>query len=748
METMKNKFRSTHLQLAVLTLLSLQAQTQAQAQAQTAAAEPQAAVAPGQAASDANKADEKNNSKAITTLQTVTVTAQRRAEPLQTSSLSATVLSGDDLLKAGVNIVDQLQFVTPSTAANNFGQGVNITIRGVGKAETNTQTTTGVITYRDGVATFPGYLATEPYYDISSVQILRGPQGTFGGQNATGGAVFVDSNDPVINGGTTGYATAQFGNYKDYGFQGAVNLPVNSTFAMRVAVNHESRDSFYTITGPWTGNDGDIKMNSARVSALWKPNAALTVSFKTDYNHIDLGAYPADPVIDLNNPTRLNPSDPFHITADAPMKALDYFARQVLKVDYTFDNGMKFRSVSGHQHGSSTYKADLDGAIYSPTTNPKNWTFRDVANETIYSQEFNLISPDSGALTWLVGAYAQNDTHYFPVGEFVTGVPEGSIYSEYRLSGTNPITTRALFGQIGYLLTDDLKLIVEGRHSKNTTSNDVTVSQYGTPLLAQQSAEFTNFSGKVALNWTLNERHFLYAFAASAFRPGGLNVPVGIGIPAPFKEEKVRTVEVGWKATWLDGHVQTQTSAFYNVYKNFQVTIGYPQYPTFGFEQQLQANLGDGWQARANLGWLHSKIGKFFATDPRAATVSPCDINTGPGSASCINLTGHEQTYAPELTFNVGLERRFVMGDTTITPRINYAHISSQWATLFENRARGDELGARNLLNAQIDWERGDWTGSLYGTNLTDKRYLAAIGSGLRYAGAPRQYGVRITKFF
>ena len=158
----------------------------------------QGAEAPAAAASDAAKA---KADKDASTPQTVTVTAQRRTEPLQTSSISATVLTGDDLTKAGINVVDQLQFSTPSATVNNFGQGINFDIRGIGKAETNTQTTTGVITYRDGVATFPGYFAEEPYYDIASVQILRGPQGTFGGQNATGGAVLVESNDPDLKGG-------------------------------------------------------------------------------------------------------------------------------------------------------------------------------------------------------------------------------------------------------------------------------------------------------------------------------------------------------------------------------------------------------------------------------------------------------------------------------------------------------------------------------------------------------------------
>ena len=135
----------------------------------------------------------------------IVVTAERRRTDLQKTPIAATVLTGEVLANSGVSVVDQLQFISPAAVINNFGQGIDFNIRGIGKAEHNTQTTTGVITYRDGVATFPGYYTAEPYYDIARVEILRGPQGTFVGQNATGGAVFVASHDPVINGGHTGY---------------------------------------------------------------------------------------------------------------------------------------------------------------------------------------------------------------------------------------------------------------------------------------------------------------------------------------------------------------------------------------------------------------------------------------------------------------------------------------------------------------------------------------------------------------
>jgi len=716
---------------------------QAAQAAEMPAAEPAAQAVPADNTDKTNKSDKAENA----TLDTVVVTAERRSQPLQKSSLSATVLSGDDLLKSGVNVLDQMQFVTPSTAANNYGQGLNITIRGIGKAETNTQTKTGVITYRDGVATSPGYFASEPYYDIASVQILRGPQGTFGGQNATGGAVIVDSNDPVINGGVTGYVLGQIGNYSDYGGQGAVNLPVSSTLAARIAFNTESRDGFWNVSGPYTGGNGELRSKSVRLGVLWKPTRELSVLLKTDLNNISMGGYPAGPVASTVN-------DPFTVTANANQMARDRFGRTVLRVEYTFDDGTKFRSLTGRQSGNTAYAGDLDGtsAGYS--------VFYDSTDETLYSQEFNLISPDTSPLTWVLGAYANKDEFTVLPGNLYSGIVSSPL-TVYSFYGTTPSRTRAVFGQVSYELTDSLKLAVDARYSKTHHSLNLDIQQYGLPLSQRQSVDFSGFSGKAALNWTLDAQNFLYAFVASANRPGGLNVPVGLGPASPFDAERVTSTEFGWKASWLGGHVNTQTSVFYNNYKNFQVTIGYPAIPVFGvevntpnatriygFEQQIQAQLGDGWSARANLGLLHSALGAFFATDPRIPAAAACDPAKGPGSTSCINLDGHKQTYAPELTFNVGLEKRFVVGDNVITPRINYAHVSAQWATLFENTTLGDRLGNRNLVGAQLDWERGDFTASLYSTNLTNSRYTSAVTAGLRYAGAPRQYGVRITKFF
>jgi iron complex outermembrane receptor protein len=127
-----------------------------------------------------------------------------------------------------------------------------------------------------------------------------------------------------------------------------------------------------------------------------------------------------------------------------------------------------------------------------------------------------------------------------------------------------------------------------------------------------------------------------------------------------------------------------------------------------------------------------------------------CDPKTGGPDPNCVNVKGNPMTYAPSVTFNFSAEYRFALGNgDTLTPRINFAHISGQWASLFDNAALGDRLGVRDLLGAQLGWTTCDnmvWT--LYATNLLDKQYVTAVDSGGLYAGPPRQFGIRLSKFF
>lgn len=676
----------------------------------------------------------------------VVVTAERRTVNLQTSVVAASVLSGSDLANKGVTSVDQLQTVMPSVTIQNFGQGNDFNIRGIGKGAQNSGTLVGVVTYRDGVATFPGYFQDEPFYDIASLEVLRGPQGTFAGQNATGGAVFITEANPNFN-GLHGYIQGQYGNYNDSAAQGAINIPITDTLAARFAFDDEYRDSFYKVTGPYSGDPGRLRSSSERFSLLWKPTTDLKILFKTDWNYIDSGGYPADPYN--------APNDPFDITSNARSLAIDQFVRSVLDVSYRLPDDITLRSVSGYQKGRTALKLDADGTSLLP------FTFTDAVNEEIFSEELNIVSPDRGPLTWIGGVYYSHDTLVFPQGKYDLGEPSG-VY-DLTIQGKNPKETEAVFGQASYALPAGFQLQVGARYTWFRTTNKalLAIPEFGLAVPDHQTERDSKLTGKVALNWTFDPNDFFYAFVATGHKGGGLNTPTGAVLPPIFKPEDVTDYELGWKSTLMGGHLKTQIGGYYNDYKNFQVSIGDPDNPTqslelnvtkpstiYGLEAQGEAQYG-ALSLDLGLSLLHSELGTFYAVDPRVPGLAACSTSSGPGSATCQNLTGKQQVYAPTFTLNAGAQYVFLLGSgDTVTPRVNFGHVGGQWTTIFENVSLGDRLGDRNLVTAQLAYQHGDWTVTGYSTHLTNQHYISAINAGLRYAGAPRQYGIRLAKTF
>jgi len=130
-------------------------------------------------------------------------------------------------------------------------------------------------------------------------------------------------------------------------------------------------------------------------------------------------------------------------------------------------------------------------------------------------------------------------------------------------------------------------------------------------------------------------------------------------------------------------------------------------------------------------------LGAFTAINPNATPLVP------------VNLTGRPTSYAPAFTANIGGQYIFHLADdVTLTPRIDYSHTDADWATLFEDTATGDRLPARNIVNAQVNLEHDGWLLTAYSTNLSNQEYVAAVSYPLRYAGPPRQYGIRLRKSF
>ncbi len=189
----------------------------------------------------------------------------------------------------------------------------------------------------------------------------------------------------------------------------------------------------------------------------------------------------------------------------------------------------------------------------------------------------------------------------------------------------------------------------------------------------------------------------------------------------------------------LDGHLRTQIGGFYDTFRNFQVIIPLPNNPRlateqndprltklYGVEASAQAVMGD-LSVNANVALQHSSLGTFYTQDPRVAVGGVCDPRVGPGTATCINLGGHPQTYAPDFTFNFQVQYDIHLNDRdVITPAVTFSHISHQWGTLFDNPAKNDRLDPRDILGASLAWSHGSFTATLYGYNLTNQHYVSA----------------------
>jgi iron complex outermembrane receptor protein len=450
----------------------------------------------------------------------------------------------------------------------------------------------------------------------------------------------------------------------------------------------------------------------------------------------------ADPVVNPFDPAELNPSDPFNITNNAFNYQTDKFTRVSLNMSYTLPDEIVLRSITGYQYGITNEQIDLDGTDFLP------FTFSDYGQERIWSQEFNVVSPDKGPLRWVGGLYFQSDTVELPpaVGFdiFIPGAIPG--ITDINIIYRTPKTTDAVFGQVTYDITPTVQVEAGARYTHSTFKLDDNnffnnLPQFGVVLHA--STHDDAVTGKVALNWRPDADNMLYVFVAEGHKQNGINTD-----PAtPFGPEDVTDIEAGWKPTFFDGHMRAQIGGYYTFYRHFQLQFTTPAEmnliqnvggttKAYGFEAETQGVFGP-LSFDAGLSYEHSSLGAVTIVDP----------NTGLPVA----LGGRPLPLAPEWTANIGAQYAFPLtADVTLTPRIDYSYTSGQWATPFQRF--GEFLPERNLVNAQLQLAYRDWLGTFYVTNATDLHYVLASNVGipfsLRYAGAPRQFGIRLERKF
>ena len=698
-------------------------------------------------------------------LEVVVVTAEKRDKDLQAAAVAASVLNEEMLRRNAIDDIDDLEFATPSLTISTAGQSNQMNMRGIGKFDSGGTSTSAVATYRDGVGTVSGFFNQEPYYDIETIEVLRGPQGTFVGENAAGGAIFVNTRDPVL-GRYEGFVQAGYGDYDAKDLTGALNIPLGDNYAVRVAANHVDRDSFFdvyidpaaTIRHP--RDPGEINYNSVRLGILAKPTEPLELLLKFDYNDLDHGGHVYGNVPGFPTPIGSITGLPYgNISSDLykvgnnfiGVLAEDKMARGIFELNYAFDGGSALRWITGAQYIKTHIRNDDDGSVDEDLRQHILPVFR------VYTTEATFLSPEEQAIRWLVGAFYRREDLEFPTddGFIIFQGPDPAVQG-LTIQWDTPRTTAALYGQVAFDLTSALELELGLRLQAYESEQDVLLFIPGVLSLPRNDdSDEETLNYKVALNWQATDEHYFYAFVATGNTTGGSSVVAGV---TSFNNQTSTAFEAGWKGSLLDGQLLTQFGGFYTIIEDYQASfaavIDATATPplvsstfqnldgdtkTWGLEFQVQSQLGN-LGLDFNAAWIHSELGDDLIFDL-----------TPPGRF--IETGGKQIPWTPEYTFNIGAQYDFFLGNNLVlTPRVTYSWIDDQTVTATDRIFGGvpvDRIFDHELVNVQLNLTAEQWRAQLFMTNATEEDYIQAhSGAPLHpdaYANEPRRYGIRVT---
>jgi iron complex outermembrane receptor protein len=669
----------------------------------------------------------------------IVITAQRRVERLDQVPIAASVVSGAELTARGVSSLDDLGSLAPALNVQNQQALSYVNIRGVGLQTTNPTTSSGVANYSDGFFIPHETAINDAYYDVGQIEVLRGPQGTLVGQNSTGGAIFVNSVRPSFD-RIAGFIQQTFGDYGYSQTQGAVNVPVSNSLAIRLAENVYRRNSFYediNVGGSALTaglQPGNVASQGGRIGVKWQPTADLDMYVKYESTTRNGDGFVGKPYAELGGSSnRVDPrlSNPFVVSYDVPSWDKYRLWRAAGEINWKISESVSLRSLTGYQYTENRNQWDND-FTYAPIS-AANQQFR----EDTFEQEFNLLSNGAGAFNWILGAFYLRDST--PTLLTLTVPPTIQI-------NTGPYErSYALFGQATYRFTDKWQLLMGGRANrdeKTSTGAEQLVGFPFPPVSLDATIKTTEPTGKIALSYFPSPDSTAYVSSSRGYKPGGANPSNSVNFI--FQPEKINAYEGGYKGSFFGRQLRISGAAFYYDYKNMQTSVfdpvsqnaivNVPRARIYGGELQTDVQFGPV-TLNGGLAYTESQINQQLSLiDSRNPFAGPQDVS------------GRPLPYAPRWTANVGSIYTVPTSIGKVTATAQYSYTSRAYASVFE-AAPIDMLGSHSLTNLNLALTlKNGLRVEVYGTNVSDILYAAGtIGTGSAIWGAPRQYGGRLS---
>ena len=705
----------------------------------------------------------------------IIVTAQKRSESLQRVPLAVTAVTSDQLARSEIRDLIGVATVVPNLSLGQQLGVARVYLRGIGLENVASGAEGSIAFHLDNVFISRPVAALASFYDVGQIEVLRGPQGTLYGRNATGGSINITTRDPTQT--LTGYANLTVGNYGRVDTDGAISGPlVRDRLAVRVAFQTQDRDGFgRNIT---TGNRiDDLKTRAVRVSLLFTPNDRITMLTKADYyrqednsggyHFLGTGGFSAPgvpvPLTGLAAGGRLARNVRDIATETDPTNDIEFWGVSN-KLSFDLSDEISLTSITGYRWLRYTTTTDLD------PTSASLAPILQFERDTQFSQELQLAG-DFDRFKWLLGFFyfdEDNDgLQRVPLSTFIIGAPAPGALTQ-GFYGGGFIKTKALagFGQASYEIFDGFSLTLGARYSsEKKTNHDEFAFDFANPYdpvnppvrtVADRSRRFNSFTPKIGLDYQVTPDVLIYGSWSKGFKAGTYNLGV---LQPPVSPEKISAFEAGIKSSLFDRRLTANVAGFYYDYKDLQVsklngqTIQLENAANaeiYGLEVELQARLGPRVQVNANGSWLHARFTDYISADPArpfgGGIVDPVS------GAPAFDLAGNSLSQSPDFTFFVGAQYELPTAVGGFTLRGEVSWRDRIYYTPFNVKYVGQGPNAK--ANVFLNWTAPDerLNGSIFMKNVFNRTTFGPsyISTGLvgfpinGYLEDPRTYGLRI----
>jgi iron complex outermembrane receptor protein len=714
----------------------------------------------------------------------IVVTAQRRSESAQRAAISIDTISTEQIERSGLTSADQLTQLVPALRTDP-GQGpyVNFTVRGISNFGVNSFADGAVVLSADGVPQAHPVSANGLFFDLERVEVLKGPQGTLYGRNATGGAVNLISRRPQFKLG--GSASIEYGNFERIVASAAVNVPLADRLAARVAFQRVKRDGYFT---DGTGDEDSI---AVRGSLRFEPSEGVRFLAVADHSEdsgrgvgVSLLTSRANPPLGPTTGVTQPTFGPYVGLSDArnagQFTAVGLAPRNFLPFQQNSFNGVLLQAEVDTSIGTLTVlpayrEADLLYLSSFPT-----FYLGEQTSSRQYSVEARLASDDDQPLRYIVGAYYLDDAL---AGQTIIEV--APTISNQRIS----TTTRSLagFGQLTLALSDTLRLVGGLRYTsehKRTDSTRLRIAPFnfattsifpfpaanaGIPNLElDRDRRFKATTWRAGVEWEPGDASLVYANVSTGFKAGGFYF--GPADKSSYEPERVTAYLLGTKNRFMDGRLQVNAEAFYMDYKDQQISyFGFTSAGTsfitenigaariHGAEADIQFRATRNTRLGLNAQWLEGKYQSFnYVSGNPVADTQTCPSRPATGGGFQLDCSGRRVLQLPRWVLSASLQQRIPLGsDGAIVLDASSRYESARETSL--SYLPETRVGDYTRSDASISYESADdvFSASLFVRNIEDDAVIVRVQPGRTYSRAnggllganyqaPRTYGVRL----